>query len=97
MIDLVNMVAALTFVTEDAGLDEDAQMARCRRPRVREAAGDVACRHRAAQMHGEQDLPPRRMSDRRAHGFERVELGFRVQCQVVTSIGSSMMIVSSAR
>jgi hypothetical protein len=45
---------------------------------VREPPRDLARGHRAAQVHRQQDLAPRRMRDRAAHGLERVELGLRV-------------------
>src|SRR5581483_11186326 len=71
----VNATSAVPFLSEKAGILEDANVARRRGPRVREASGDRARRHRSSpHLHGEEDLTARRMRERREDGLEIREI-----------------------
>ena len=91
-VDLVELVAALSFLEEQTCLDEHSEVTRRRGPGVVEAAGDVARGHRATQMDGEQNLAPRGVGDRGTDRFECRELGFGLQAQASGSSVVSVMV-----
>jgi hypothetical protein len=64
-------------VLEKAGRFENLQMARRCGPGVREPSRDFSRRHHAAaEMHGEENLSPRWVRERRNNGLERSETLF---------------------
>ena len=90
-VERVNPRAPLPFLTKQAGVFEHAQVTRRGRPFVFEARCDVTrARRAAAKVNGEQDLSPRRVSQRGDDHIECFELLFRVQT------GSASQMVSSS-
>jgi hypothetical protein len=91
LVERVDARAAALLLTEQAGVLEDAQVARGRRPLVLEARGDLTgSRDAATEVERQQDLPASGVREREDDLLERFELFLRVQA------GSTSQMVSSS-
>jgi len=91
LVERVNARTTALLLVEQAGVLEDAEVARGRGPLVLEARGDLTCsRDATTKMERQQDLPAGGVRQSKDDLLERFELFLRVQA------GSTSQMVSSS-